>query len=330
MRTVKRTMLTLTVGVLLLCEASAAHALQLVSNFGFDTALTTWDWCCGATGTVSWDATQDGFASDLSGSAKLVHTEPDDGNPSSLFVTKCLSGPDIAAGKQLFFGMKARFAPGESTGGQAYIAVEFRSEPACAGSTLAGSTQSTNTSISPRGTWVTVKRNPASAVTAPAGTKSLKLFAVVYKLSPGTLTVHLDDVYVAAGGTPLCDGLPATQVGTPDYDFINGTSASDVIVGKGGIDWIDGHEGNDHLCGGPGNDVLYGGTGDDRLFGEGGQDTLQGAADDDMLYGAGNNDTLEGGTGSDVLRGGSGVDTCTDETDGTTKFRKCEVVPTPF
>jgi hypothetical protein len=325
MRTAKLILTTLTLGTVLCATPHPAQALQLVTNWGFDTGITTWAGCCGATGTTTWDGTQDRFGSALSGSARLTHTQVFDGSPSSLFLTKCLTGADIAPGKQLVFGMRARFAPGEATAGQTYFALDFRPETDCSGSPLDGATSSLYTATSPRGTWLTIERTAASAVTVPAGTKALKIFVVATKTSAGTLTVNLDDVYVAAVGTPMCDGLPATQVGTTEYDLINGTSGSDVIVGKGGIDWIDGHEGNDHLCGGPGGDALYGGTGDDRLFGQGGKDTLLGAANDDLLDGGGNNDTLDGGSGKDKLRGGTGFDTCTDGLG--TIFKTCEAAP---
>jgi Ca2+-binding RTX toxin-like protein len=198
---------------------------------------------------------------------------------------------------------------------------------------LGGTGSGLNAADAVRGTWLAVKRDAVSEggpATVPSGAQSAKLEVALVKSSAGILSANIDDVYLAPIETPFCDGLPATQVGGPDADFINGTDDSDVIVGKGNIDWIDGHGGNDHLCGGPGDDVLYGGDGDDRLFGEGGKDTLLGVAGDDLLSGGGNNDTLQGGSGFDVLRGGSGVDACYDDIGpGATIFRKCEVVPTP-
>jgi RTX calcium-binding nonapeptide repeat (4 copies) len=321
---------SLSLMALLSLDAIPAHALQLLANFGFDTGLTGWTTCCAGTGTAAWDGSQDHFGSASSGSTKLVHTAALPSSPRVL--TRCLSGPDVTPGKQLLFGMRARFAPGESTLGQAGIALYFHTGPGCDGSMLSGAGRGVNAADVVRGTWLAVKQDAASEggpATVPPGAQSVKLEVTLVKSSAGTLSANVDDVYVAPVGTPFCDDLPATQVGGSDADFINGTDDSDVIVGKGNIDWIDGHAGNDHLCGGPGNDVLYGGTGDDRLFGEGGKDTLQGAADDDMLYGAGNNDKLEGGTGSDVLRGGSGIDTCIDETNASSVFRKCEIVPAP-
>ena len=38
--------------------------------------------------------------------------------------------------------------------------------------------------------------------------------------------------------TPTCNGVPATIVGTPEYDYIEGTDGDDVIVAHGGDDDI--------------------------------------------------------------------------------------------
>lgn len=308
-------------------EAGTAHALQLIPNFGFDAGLSGWSSCCDGTGTAGWDGSQDRLGSALSGVAKLTHTAALPAGGLSLFL--CLSGPDVAPGAKLLFGMRTRFAEGQTATGQAGIALDYRTAPDCGGSSLGGTGNGANVADVVRGTWITVKRNVGGATEIPVGTKSVKLSLTLVRFSAGTLTAGFDDVYVAPVGTPFCDGLPATLVGDSGANFINGTDNGDVIVGKGDLDWIDGHGGNDHLCGGPGDDALYGGDGDDRLFGQGGKDTLLGAANDDLLDGGGNNDTLQGGTGSDVLRGGSGVDSCYDDiSPGATVFRKCEFVPT--
>ena len=324
MRSARRALTAITITLLACTSARPAGALELIPNVGFDAGLTGWDWCCGPTGTVVWDATRDAFGSPLSGSARLAHTEAYDGTPSSLFVTDCLTGPAIQPGAKLFFGMKVRFEPGESAVGNAYMSIEFRADGACGGGSLGGANQVIAATDQPRGTWVRVKRSPAAAVTVPDGAQSVKVFVVVSKSSTGTLTVNADDVYVAPVGTPVCGELPATIVGGPDPDVLSGTAASDVIVGRGGADSIDGKGGNDRLCGGPGGDTLHGGDGDDRLFGEGGQDELWGDADDDVLSGDGNNDVLRGGDGDDKLRGGTGIDTCHGE-GGLTVKKKCEL-----
>ncbi|MEI7643741.1 MAG: putative Ig domain-containing protein [Chloroflexales bacterium] len=75
---------------------------------------------------------------------------------------------------------------------------------------------------------------------------------------------------------PVCNGLPATIIGTNRADRLIGTPGDDVIVGRGGDDWINGMGGNDTICGGDGNDTLVGGAGDDTLFGGAGDDTLYG------------------------------------------------------
>ncbi len=117
----------------------------------------------------------------------------------------------------------------------------------------------------------------------------------------------------------MCDGRPATIVGTDGDDVLVGTSERDTIVGLGGNDTIKRLAGADVGCGGPGDDVITGG-GDMRAFGEAGNDTvsvsggsqanypqLDGADGDDLLV----NDSdsyvvLEGGTGHDTLLGGTG------------------------
>lgn len=325
MRTAKRTFSTLVLAAVLGLGARSGHALQLLPNFTFDTGLEDWGSCCGATGTVGFDPDNDYYASALSGSARLVHTQFYDGiSETSLFLTTCLEGADIAAGKELVYGMKVRFETGEATVGEADLSLEFRSQPGCGGSSIDGSSKSLATSDVERGTWATLRRPSSMPVTVPEGTVSLKLFAVISKQSNGTLTANFDDIYVATADTPLCNGLPATLVGDGTDEFIAGTDATDVIVARGGVDLIDGMGGNDRICGGPGDDVLYGGDGDDRIFGEGGADELWGGADDDLLYGAGNDDELYGGDGNDKLRGGTGVDTCYGDA-GTNVKKKCEL-----
>ncbi|NQV05114.1 hypothetical protein HQ535_01070, partial [bacterium] len=52
----------------------------------------------------------------------------------------------------------------------------------------------------------------------------------------------------------VCNGLPATILGSRAEDVIEGTDGDDVIMGLGGGDQIDGLAGHDHICGGGGND----------------------------------------------------------------------------
>ena len=325
MRTAKRTISTLVLAAVLGLGARPGHALQLLPNFTFDTGLQDWGSCCGGTGTVGFDPDNDYYASALSGSARLVHTQFYDGiSETALFLTTCLEGADIAAGKKLVYGMKVRFETGEATVGDASLSLDFRAQPGCGGATIDGSSREVLTSEVARGTWVSVKLPASTPVVVPDGTVSLKLFAVIRKQSNGTLTANFDDIYVATADTPLCDGLPATLLGDGTDEFITGTDDTDVIVARGGVDLVDGMGGNDRICGGPGNDVLYGGDGDDRIYGEGGADELYGGADDDLLYGAGNNDKLYGGDGDDKLRGGTGIDTCHGDA-GTNVKKKCEL-----
>ena len=76
----------------------------------------------------------------------------------------------------------------------------------------------------------------------------------------------------AKAAPPLCDGKPATIVGTEGDDVLRGTNGDDVIVGRGGDDRLMGGGGNDTLCGQRGNDALVGGSGDDVLVGGPGSD----------------------------------------------------------
>jgi hypothetical protein len=89
---------------------------------------------------------------------------------------------------------------------------------------------------------------------------------------------------------PICNGKPATIVGTDGSDDLDGTQGPDVIVGLGGNDFTSGLGGNDVICGGPGNDLLDGGLGKDRLLGQAGKDALGGQ---------GGKDRCEGGKGID-------------------------------
>ncbi len=109
-------------------------------------------------------------------------------------------------------------------------------------------------------------------------------------------------------GAVLCNGLPATIIGTNGNDVINGTPGNDVIWAGPGNDTVNGLGGNDVICGGPGNDTLKGGSGHDVLLGEAGNDKLNGGAGNDKIWGHAGNDTLTGGAGKDTLRGGAGHD----------------------
>jgi Ca2+-binding RTX toxin-like protein len=126
-------------------------------------------------------------------------------------------------------------------------------------------------------------------------------------------------------------GEPATIMGGPGDDKIEGTSGDDVIVGGAGKDQIEGFEGNDRICGGSGNDEVRGGginedddpdglgpkprinSGDDLLDGGDGTDRVHGTGGSDRVYGGpGDGDTVLGGSpGSDFMDGGPGLeDSC--------------------
>jgi predicted extracellular nuclease len=118
-----------------------------------------------------------------------------------------------------------------------------------------------------------------------------------------------DPVIVGLDLIATCNGLPATLIGTPGDDVIDGTNGDDVIVALGGNDTINGGNGNDVICGDGGNDTLNGGNGIDLLFGGFGNDTLDGGHDPDTLNGGSGIDSLTGGNGDDILGGGAGNDT---------------------
>jgi hypothetical protein len=124
-------------------------------------------------------------------------------------------------------------------------------------------------------------------------------------------TVTAFDASAASRFAPghLCNGQPATIVGTAGDDILRGTAGRDVIVGLGGDDIIEGLAGHDIICGGPGNDLIRSGWGNDIVFGGVGRDTLRGARGNDLLNGGNGRDRLEGGLGADTLIGGAHLDT---------------------
>ena len=306
--------------------ASPAAALEMISNGKFDASLAGWGGCCAGSGSSSFDAAHDAHGSGLSGSAQLVHVDPPDQNgPSFLFISQCLSGPALQPGKGYFFGVGFRFREGEVSEGEVFLGAEFRATTDCTGANLSGAGSAVELATDGRGSWRTLAiGSKASGVVAPAGVKSVRV-AVVLSMTAGTkLTLNADDVFAAPVGTPVCDGLPATFLGTTLPDVILGTSASDVIVGLGGADQIDGKGGNDRICGGAGADTVYGGVGDDRLFGGAGSDHLFGGPDHDMLRGGVAGDYLYGEAGVDSLKGGGGTDACDGGPDAVDLASGCE------
>lgn len=201
------------------------------------------------------------------------------------------------------------------------------------------STEDNGTSVTTFDTTLTVYTGASLATLTPVawdddsgtGTRSLVTFPVnggtPYRIkvdgfgaANGLLNLHVEN-----GPPPLCQGVPATIVGTAAADTINGTAGADVIVGGAGDDVINGLGGNDRICGdagddtirgGAGNDTVFGGSGSDDIRGEAGNDTLlgnpgSGSNDDagDYLNGGAGSDTLDGWVGDDELNGGAGNDT---------------------
>ena len=125
----------------------------------------------------------------------------------------------------------------------------------------------------------------------------------------------------------LCNGLPATIVGTPNNDVLVGTGGNDVIFAREGNDTIRSLAGDDVVCAGKGNDVVFGGGGFDIIFGAQGDDWLYaangaspaeradtrgarmfGGAGNDHLIGSARWDRMQGGLGFDELYGYEGQD----------------------
>jgi hypothetical protein len=110
--------------------------------------------------------------------------------------------------------------------------------------------------------------------------------------------------------SPVCDGRPATLVGTPGDDVLKGTPGDDVIMGDEGDDVIRAGGGNDVVCAGPGNDKVFGRLGADLMYGEEGNDRLRGGPGDadDTMYGGEGNDWFRSLRGDDATFGGDGLD----------------------
>ncbi len=132
---------------------------------------------------------------------------------------------------------------------------------------------------------------------------------------------------------PLCQGRPATCVGTDGDDVLWGTEDDEVIMALGGDDVVQADAGDDIICLGPGDDTAHGAQGDDFIFGGDGNDSLFGARGSDSLYGeGGRRDVLFGGPEEDYLDGGPGeADVCLQQRDdATVNESTCEVVFPPL
>ena len=68
---------------------------------------------------------------------------------------------------------------------------------------------------------------------------------------------------MSLGPPPMCNGQPATLIGTDGNDILLGTPGNDVIVGLKGNDVIIGKDGGDVICAGPGTDGVLVGPGND-------------------------------------------------------------------
>ncbi len=113
----------------------------------------------------------------------------------------------------------------------------------------------------------------------------------------------------AGSAAVMCNGVPATRVGTPGPDTLYGTDFNDVIAGLGGNDTIYGYKGDDIICGGDGNDTIWAGEGTNRVWGDAGNDVISGGSAFDTFYGGPGNDVLDPGEGAvSRLYGQGGAD----------------------
>ena len=127
----------------------------------------------------------------------------------------------------------------------------------------------------------------------------------------GILVVGVGAVSVAAAqepGGPACEGEPATIVGSPAAERLEGTAGRDVIVAGAGDDRIFAGPSRDIVCAALGNDTVLGGRGYDAIVGGQGGDTIAGGQGTDAIRGGPGNDRLSGALGSDRIDGGFGGD----------------------
>jgi hypothetical protein len=81
----------------------------------------------------------------------------------------------------------------------------------------------------------------------------------------GVLRDYMKSHGTKAASVRSCLGRPATLIGTPGDDRLEGGPGPDVLKGRGGDDRIIGAAGADRLCGGPGDDRISPGSGRDRV-----------------------------------------------------------------
>lgn len=131
----------------------------------------------------------------------------------------------------------------------------------------------------------------------------------------------------------ICNGLPATLVGTNGRDRLYGTDGADVILALAGRDVIRAGDGPDTVCGGEGRDVIFGGPKADTILGGTERDRLKGGSGADVIFGERGRDVLIGGFGNDTLYGNGGLvdlldgregsDRCVDPSEATIRI-DCE------
>jgi uncharacterized repeat protein (TIGR01451 family) len=132
-----------------------------------------------------------------------------------------------------------------------------------------------------------------------------------------------NDTLNGGGGNNVIDGLTGRAIitGGPANNTIYGGGGNDLITGStmgSGTDSITGGSGNDTILGGSHTSTIFGGTGNDIIFaGSGSHDSVTGGSGEDLIYGysqaggpasGGAKDTLIGGTGNDCIVAGNGGD----------------------
>ena len=123
-------------------------------------------------------------------------------------------------------------------------------------------------------------------------------------------------VQLVADPDLVCNGLPATLVGTEGRDRLYGTDGADVILALGGRDVIRAGDGPDTVCGGDGRDVIFGGPKADTILGGTDRDRLKGGAGADTIFGERGRDVVIGGFGNDILYGNGGLADLLDGREG--------------
>ena len=177
-------------------------------------------------------------------------------------------------------------------------------------------TTAPTTTVAPTTTATTIAPLPTTTTTGPPSpTPSPVPSPVTTTTAPGAPAPPPATRPPSAPVVHLCQGTPATIVGTSGDDVLEGTPGDDVIVALGGDDIVNGNGGDDIICGNGGDDILLGGLGFDIIRGGGGSDHLYANSDttrvDDFgaaLYGGAGRDFLVGSNKADLLRGQLGRD----------------------